>query len=360
MKNYRPPELTAKWLTTVLKENGFLPQGHVVEIHQDTRPIIGMTADLIFIQANYSKEAPQTLCHNFALKQNKEASHFPEATRNWVRDLITAEVKFYNSFAGRINPDALIPCYGAAYDEQEPMDYYILLADLSDSHYQTEWPLPPTAKECELIVESLARIHGAWWDKKWEIEEVTGLTAIQYMEQGLARVQEHVDPFIEFLGDRISKKRREILKMSVAGHSLFLKRLTDGPLTLVHSDSHFWNFFLPKDSQLESTRIFDWQGYSLGLGVLNLAEFLGQHLYGEMRQRVQEGLLRHYHRILQEMGIRDYTWVNCWEDYRLAAVAQLWVPIVNWQQEMPPQIWWSKLESAFTIFEDLECEQLFD
>jgi hypothetical protein len=266
------------------------------------------------------------------------------------------EIKFYRSLAPKIDSSTLIQCYDSAFDA-ENLDFYILLEDLSNTHYQTDWPFPLSGKECEIIAESLAKIHGSWWGKQNEIEKFTNKSAIENMENGLARAKENLPAFIDFLGDRLSSDRRKILELTLHGEQAFRKRLAMGKLTLVHGDSHFWNFFLPKNINTDTIRIFDWQGYSAGFGLLNIAQFLGLHMYSDMRERIQNNLLHKYLETLHSVGVKDYTWEECWYDYRLAAIPQLWSPISNWRQNVPVHIWWSKLESGLSIFEDLECKE---
>ena len=357
MKNYKKPELTPEWLTATLKRNGFLPQGEMITIRSELRPVIGITADFVFIEVTNSKDISVELPRFFVLKQNKSEPIVSSELEGWFRELIEAEVRFYQSLARKIDSTALIQCYDAAFDN-DSLEFHLLLADLSHTHYQTTWPFPPSGKECHLIVESLAKIHGAWWGKQKEIEEFTHKSAIENMEDGLLRAKENIPSFISFLGDRISNDRAKILELTPQAERAFRKRLEAGKLTLVHGDSHFWNFFLPKDSKTDTIRIFDWQGYGAGFGPTNIAQFLGLHVYSEMRERIQKSLLQRYYEILLSVGITDYSWEECWYDYRLSAIPQLWAPVGNWKQNIPVHIWWSKLESAFAIFEDLDCEEI--
>jgi hypothetical protein len=77
MKNYKKPELTPKWLTATLKQNGFLPKGEVIKMSSESRPVIGITADFVFIDVKYSKNASDGLPRSFVLKQNKSEQVVP-------------------------------------------------------------------------------------------------------------------------------------------------------------------------------------------------------------------------------------------------------------------------------------------
>jgi hypothetical protein len=55
-------------------------------------------------------------------------------------------------------------CYYAARDQQSG-GFSIVLEDLSQTHFQTEYPLPPTIDLCEMALDCLAEVHAAWWNR---------------------------------------------------------------------------------------------------------------------------------------------------------------------------------------------------
>ena len=62
-------------------------------------------------------------------------------------------------------PGRLVPHCFQIVEATATAAWQLLLEDLTDSHFiATEWPLPPTVQQCELIVRALARFHAAWWD----------------------------------------------------------------------------------------------------------------------------------------------------------------------------------------------------
>ncbi len=71
------------------------------------------------------------------------------------------EVAFYTEIAPTA-PGRIIPrCFDANWDP-DTGTWYILLEDLTETHaLPTEWPLPPTAAQCEIILAARARFHAA-------------------------------------------------------------------------------------------------------------------------------------------------------------------------------------------------------
>jgi hypothetical protein len=67
-----------------------------------------------------------------------------------------------------------------------------------------------------------------------------------------------------------------------------------------------------------SFTVIDWQTLSRGRGVWDLAWLLGQSLTIEQRRNSEPQLLDSYYQGLMEGGVRDYSFADCTEDYRLA------------------------------------------
>ena len=71
-------------------------------------------------------------------------------------------------------------------------------------------------------------------------------------------------------------------------------------------------------------------------------------------------VLRRYHDALDAHGIHGYAMDALRQDYRLAVVEQLALPVFQFALKLGPWIWWGHLERATLAFEDLEYEELLD
>ena len=105
-------------------------------------------------------------------------------------------------------------------------------------------------------------------------------------------------------------------------------------------------------------RLIDWDNWRIGRAATDLAYMMTVHWYPERRARLEAPLLERYHAGLCARGITDYSLGRLWEDYRLAVIGHLAIPI--WQQTLglPPAIWWSHLHRIIAAFEDLDCATL--
>ena len=74
------------------------------------------------------------------------------------------EVAFYRDIAAAMPSRLVLRCFEASFDA-DTTAWHLLLEDLTDSHAPAAtWPLPPTTRQCEHILQVLARVHAAWWD----------------------------------------------------------------------------------------------------------------------------------------------------------------------------------------------------
>ena len=314
-------------------------------------------SNICFFQVKYSKESPKTAPNRFFLKIPKEG--FPEMGKR--------EVFFYNTIANQMDAIPVIPCYDAKFNEKTGRSH-ILLKDISKTHFQTEYPVPPTYINCERHIEGLANLHSLWWDDK----RLEGLKRgdpknINY-EQNVKDQEKIVQNFLDFIGDRISKKKREILKSTNEFAARKLNELIKEGfnikkgknLTLCHGDAHAWNAFYPKDSINGKFYLYDWQLVGVFNATLDLAYFMGLHWSPQRRKRLENVLLRKYHKLLEESGIANYPWEECYNDYRTSIVLLIYGVIIRqWStKNFPATVWWPHLERVLSAFEDLNCNEV--
>jgi hypothetical protein len=48
------------------------------------------------------------------------------------------------------------------------------------------------------------------------------------------------------------------------------------------------------------------------------------------------------------------------EDYRLTVRGNLFIPVWQCAAKLPPAVWWPHLGRAVLVFDDLECDELFN
>ncbi len=246
--------------------------------------------------------------------------------------------------------------FDAAYSEEEGT-FHLLLEDLSPSHFQVEWPLPPSERQCQLAVDRLAALHTFWWNDLRLTNEFASRPASATIERTFKDGEEALSRFLNFLGDRLSQNRRAVYEKVFASEPALTQALSpDGAVTLIHGDAHFWNFLF--SSRVEQPRIIDWETWHVGLGAMDIAYMIALRWYPERRARFEIPLLHRYHSYLVSHGIADYDWDSCWHHYRTSVIHHLLFPMLFWNMRLPVFIWWDQLECSFLAFEDLHCSEL--
>ena len=360
-------QLTPGWLTSIFKKKGYLSKGKVTKINKRNSQET-FTSYVHFLELNFSNDA-----------QTEGASpeivvKIPKSV-NMAKLIGNHEVKFYSIVAETMNEMPIPTCYEAAFSEETGLSH-IILDDLSKTHIELlkYAPLPPSKRYCERAIDCLAEIHAFWWDyhKLKELSKHFNFIHIfkenSFIEEEIYKQSKNqnrsLKRFLKLLGDRISYKRKELFKTIFSLFPQFsVERIKKKEnITLIHGDAHFWNFFYPKDIENEKykTLLFDWQSWSIGVGGQDLAYMIGLRLYPDYRHLIEKVLIKRYHNDLLKFGVKNYSWVDCWYDYRLGALLNLYRIVAWWRLNLHPSLWWPALERSFLTLEDLNCMELLE
>jgi hypothetical protein len=358
-------QVTPEWLTRTLRAKGYLDQSSgfsVLEVNL-TRHTVTWFADISFLKVGYSGKAPSSAPSGLFLKTSKD--NLESADLLYGRK----EVEFYNTIASAMDDPPLASCYDAVYSPDTGRSH-VLLQDLSETHSQPQPPLPPSRSECELIMDCLARFHAHWWEHPRLAADIGKLSHQQTSSaenlgfaRPLAETAEMFPDFADFLGDRLSAARRKLYEQVLSSWPFpRLSQRVDETrhITLIHRDAHAWNFLYPRDPARDRVCMIDWHEWGIGLGTNDLTEMIVLWWYPERRARMEESLVRRYHRQLTERGVEGYDWEQCWNDYRLSASRILLYPIWMHGEGRPPTFWWPVLERGILAFQDLACVELLD
>jgi ecdysteroid kinase len=330
-------QVTPEWLTSTLQRAGALPQGRVKAVHRQGKDTY--TAKAFPLIVDYSDDSPPSTPKRLFLKLGRRKP----------------EVDFYNFILPQSRHIPTVRCYSAAF-ANELGQSHVLMDDVSETHYEPPDSLPPHVTSCEQILDILADLHSAWWEHpSLRTDLAPVIDNVPEFISGHAR--NDFAHFVDSLGDRLSEKRRNYYERILAGWPLptWKERIdSHRAVTLVHGDSHWWNFLFPRETG--SIYLMDWAVWHLNIGVSDLAYMFGQLCFHDWRDRFEQRLVQYYHARLVEHGVKGYDWAQCWQDYRLTMVFHALWPIFH-HQWAPNSIWWRNLECCMTAFEDLGCEE---
>jgi hypothetical protein len=333
-------QIMPAWLTEVLQVQGVLPQGRVTAVR--TQVADSITATAARLEIEYSAEAPPAAPRRLFAKLGQRR----------------IEVEFYRVIVPAMSGSPAPRCY-AAHCSPESGGTYLLFDDLSTTHTVPEGVMPPTLVDTQRRVDALATFHAHWWQHPRLQGDIAGIAEdVPGYVAGVAR--DNFAHFVDFLGDRLSEHRRQIYERIFAAWpppALVARRAAGQHTTLVHGDTHNWNFLAPLDPAAEQVRIIDWAVWHIGVGPSDLAYMIALFWFPERRARMEPDLVRRYHARLIEYGVAGYSWEQCWLDYRTAVIYHLFWPIF-WHRYLPQSIWWDTLEKGMLAFDDLGCAEL--
>jgi aminoglycoside phosphotransferase (APT) family kinase protein len=94
--------------------------------------------------------------------------------------------------------------------------------------------------------------------------------------------------------------------------------------TPVHSDYRLDNMLFGTSEAARPLTIVDWQTVRLDVGPSDVAYFLGSAFEPERRRSCERDLLIRYHRALvEDYGVDDYPFDECWRDYVRSSYSSL-------------------------------------
>lgn len=310
-----PDDLTVEWLTDALASTGTLVEGHITSC--ETQPLVsdkGLTGSIARVRLTYDRDvldAPRSLIAKFSALDPED--------RALIHGMgfYEREVRFYQELAGQ-SPLRIPRCYFSALDPAEGWAV-LLLEDLAAAR-NGNWVAGCSLAEAELAVNALAPFHAAWWQHpQLEQEPWVALRSFVSVEQAPAMFEGTWGPFLAACGAPVAEAILQVgawLKQYLAPLGAYLYQ--QSPYTLIHNDFQADNLFFAGAGPSQALIVIDWQLVTRGRAVLDVASFLAGHLEPSDRRTHELRLLRGYHALLADNGVRDYTFEQCWDDYRLA------------------------------------------
>lgn len=346
---HHPNDVTPQWLTARLKLRGLLNTSSILSI--DPHFLGGVyLAKSAILRLNYDLQescAPQSLFVKIAEPDEQ------------FGDVAAGEVAFFRQQFPKHLP--ILNCIDICLDDESGKSC-LLLDDLTDTHTQPTWPLPPNKDQCVSILQALAQIHGYWWNSPM-LEAIHMGSPHHIRQQNIAEQLPIIIPkFIEYLGDRLTAERAEIMRYvcQQLPNLLAQRLLSDGPTTLLHGDPHFWNIMIPRNLKTHRPVFIDWEEWTRGVCGYDLAYMIAYQWNRDRRKHHEMALLTCYHKELMTVIDSNYSVENLIDDYRLGCLRNFMIPAFQHAMGIEPAYWWPSLEHIFLAFEDLECKLLLE
>lgn len=311
-----PEALTPEWLTQALRQTGTIREAAVRSF--DTEVIaqgVGLIGQLARVKLHYDREepgAPRSLVAKFpaAAPENREIGNL---FRFYER-----EIRFYEEIAQEVELRTPRRYYSAM--DTQAGEYVLLLEDLAPARVGDQLASCSPA-EVELAIRELAKFHAGWWENP-RLAEMDWMPMVNDPIQKSAEdsYQQSWEPFLERFGKRVPAwllRTGEELGKNIAR---ILDEMADPPRTIIHGDYRLDNLFFATPEGGDPLAVVDWQIASRGRGIFDVAYFMSTNVDPRERRAVEQDVLRAYHRILTERGVRDYDFDQLLRDYRLSVL----------------------------------------
>jgi thiamine kinase-like enzyme len=346
-------QLTPLWLTRLLRKNGILQKAEVAEIYQ-TKSNQTNVSFVSHLAVRYTAEEPSAPMKLF-LK-------IPNPDFNWG----DREITFYNEIVPIMLEKydwvdlPFLHCYDVAYSAESGRSHF-LFADVSDTYFSVDGSMPSALQHQESAIDAFAQFHAFWWEHPKLGQELGEKQTEAGISQFIISARAKLDDFASFRGERLSETQHAILHAVVSSWPYRRKeRLIQGQgITLVHRDPHPLNLLYSHDVGNAGVKLIDWQSWRVDTGTDDLAYYIACHWPFEARAGIEHPLIQRYHQQLLHLGVENYTWDDCWYDYRASVIRCLfflvgaWSPI-QWQRGW----WWAKVTQGISAFDHLNCMEL--
>jgi hypothetical protein len=242
-------------------------------------------------------------------------------TRETMAGAYANEVRFYTDLAPTV--DIKVPhCYFAAMGDAGT--FTLLLEDLAPA--QVGEQIAGCSPEQALgAAVNLAGLHGPRWCDP-TLTTIDGMLPLgkQMGDMLDLTFPPAAESFIEMLGDQMSAADVETLTALVPLVGRWIAARAER-FALLHMDYRLDNLLF--DLGGPDVHAVDWQGISIGLPLRDVAFFLSTGLMIEDRRAHETDIVAAYHQKLSGYDIGDYSFEQCWDDYRLGLVQNPFITV---------------------------------
>ncbi|MGB2693854.1 MAG: oxidoreductase family protein [Dehalococcoidia bacterium] len=355
-----PEQVTADWLTEALRSTGTINASQVTsfEMKRNIAAGAGFMGELTHVTLEYDAaepDAPKTLIAKFPARQ-QENRDVANLFRFYER-----ETRFYEEIAHKV--ELRTPhVYYSAFDPQTS-HFVLLIEDLAWAILGDQMA-GCAVEQAHLCVQNLAKFHATWWDSP-AMEALDWMPYISdpaYSQAVHGSYQQAWPAFQQVAADKLTPSRLDIGERFGKQIIDLMNRFGEKPRTIVHGDFRLDNLFFGKPNSADPLTVIDWQISSRARGVFDLAYFTCGTMPPEERRRAEMDLLKEYHGILVENGVRGYDFDACFADYRASVLfclvyAVIGIGNLDLSNERGVGLFFTIMERTYTAIEDLNAQE---
>jgi len=201
-------------------------------------------------------------------------------------------------------------------------DFVLLLEDLA--------PMRPgnqlascSLEEAQMALAEVAKLHARWWESERLADFESWLPSPDSptMEVFKAGYMGGLEAFHTDWGHMVSDTCTQLIDKIAADYEAMIHAgPSREPHTMIHGDFRLDNLMFGDGAGQTPLAILDWQLPFRANPMWDVVYFLAGNFEPAWRVEHQDGLLSHYHAALVAGGVANYSFEQCAEDYRAAAL----------------------------------------
>ncbi len=301
-----PAEVTAPWMTAVLRHAGIDAQVRAVHGRKVGTGQVGESVRFTLAYDHAPPGAPATVVGKFP-SPDPDSRATGVDFGNYHR-----EVRFYQELAQ--GAGITTPRCPFADVRVESGDFVLIMEDLAPA-VPGDQMKGLTLEATALVLEQAARLHASHWND-------AALDQIPWVSESAVAPQPTNPGFMRGLwvgfrdryGDRIRPECIAIGEAITEAYEAF-KGGYSGPRCLIHNDFRPDNMMFGTAEGGHPVSVVDWQSFGYGCCMADVSYFMAGALPRGERRAHEERLLRAYHARLIQLGVTDYPFDTLWRHY---------------------------------------------
>lgn len=304
--------MTKSWFSDMLADAGLLKDGVVSSVN--VTPFGGgVLTNMVRAELTYSSAAslPASLLVKYP---SADAGNRKIAE---IMGLYELEVGFYRDIAPTLSNLNMPSCYLAELSD-EGGGFTLVLEDCSASTTPGSSKPALTADECTNSLIELARFQAPHWGAQ-SLLSIDWLNNSERTNGVFDAVSIALEGFLDRFGESLDPKYIEFFEKVLPKAGLWV-RSWGAPMVLQHGEFRGGNVLLSNDPSSSAVTMIDFQTVRLGPPGVDPAYFMGGSMAATDRRNVEKDVIKKYHQELLSLGVKDYSWDDCWAAYRAGAM----------------------------------------
>jgi hypothetical protein len=273
------------------------------------------------LKVSYNEEG-----RNAGLPENLFCKTTPTVLTRLATGLSAAgEARFYRQLRPELNIEAPT-CYHSAWDRKSGRSVHLFNDLIATRSAQfCKWPTPISRQQAEQIVDTLATVHGRYYDSARFSSDLKWILTFEDFFRAGERVglrECHEQAMIKaeaVIPADVSCDRAGIWPSTIKALELHRK----GTSTLIHSDVHLGNWYITGDGRMG---LCDWQCLAKGHWARDISYAISTTLAIEDRRAWERDLLKRYLDQMREKCGLGITFDEAWDLYR----QQIFLALLMW------------------------------